>query len=85
MDDDPLVRRILDEADIAARPGQYDRLIQIADEVRELLQDRDLRAKVKALRYSVLPVMGTGDMWTGEIVEMVRRSDVLALLPEEKS
>ena len=41
MTDDPLVRRILDEADISARPGQYDRLVQIANEVRELLEDRD--------------------------------------------
>ena len=41
MTDDPLVRRILDEADISARPGQYDRLVQIANEVRELLQDRE--------------------------------------------
>ena len=36
MAEDELVRRILDEADIAARPGQYERLVAIANEVARL-------------------------------------------------
>jgi uncharacterized coiled-coil DUF342 family protein len=41
MAESELVNRILSEADMAARPGQYDRLVAIANEVAALSAEID--------------------------------------------
>lgn len=67
MDEDELVRRILDEADMAARPGQYDRLVAIANEVAALREELER----------------TPDGWEVVVAEKKGRREVLADLRAE--
>ena len=77
MAEDELVRRILDEADMAARPGQYDRLVAIANEVAALREQYVVEEFIDTDGYPSMRVVKGEHVSENEWAANIRR-EVLA-------